>query len=292
MIETPITRRRALSILAAGSAIALGRSRRTPGDRIEWRGTALGADARIVMLDAHRPSAQEAIGDCLAEIERLERSFSLYRSDTELTLLNRAGFLRHPSLDLRRLLQICKTVNLQSNGLFDPTVQPVWRFYAQWFAGRIEREPPPDRQAGTAAVADRHRSRGRRRRCHTAVRLGADHAQWHCPGVHYGPRRRAAARSRLVQRSRRPRGSSCAGWTPGWFAVHRSRSRHRANSAFGQYGDRNLVGRDPRLLDGAGTGAYSPPPQRRHARALVERDRAASVGHDSRRPLHRAVSRR
>jgi len=145
MIETPITRRRALSILAAGSAIALGRSRRTPGDRVEWRGTALGADARIVMLDAHRPSAQETIGDCLAEIERLERSFSLYRSDTELTLLNRAGFLRHPSLDLRRLLQICKTVNLQSNGLFDPTVQPVWRFYAQWYAGRSEREPPPDR---------------------------------------------------------------------------------------------------------------------------------------------------
>lgn len=142
MLEKRITRRRALSIFAAASASLLGTSRRVLDDRVEWRGVALGADARIVMLGAQRHAAREAIGDCLAEIERLERVFSLYRSDAELACLNREGYLRDPSLDLRGLLGICRTIHAQSNGLFDPTVQPLWRFYAQWFAGGRDREAP------------------------------------------------------------------------------------------------------------------------------------------------------
>jgi thiamine biosynthesis lipoprotein len=39
-------------------------------------------------------------------------------------------------------LEICKAVHRQTNGLFDPTVQPLWHFYAQWFAGRPNRAPP------------------------------------------------------------------------------------------------------------------------------------------------------
>ncbi len=144
MRNAPVTRRRALTMIAAASALPIASRECEARDAFEWRGTALGADARIVMLDTHRRAAEEAVGDCLAEIERLEQSFSLIRGDTEITRLNRAGILRHPSLDFRRLLEICRAVNGETNGLFDPTVQPLWRFYAQWFAGQPERAPPSD----------------------------------------------------------------------------------------------------------------------------------------------------
>lgn len=140
------TRRRALSIVAAGAAFPFLGAWRAGGDLFEWRGTALGADARIVMLDADRLSANEALSECLAEIERLERVFSLYRADSEVTLLNRAGVLRYPSLDLRRLLRVCRAVHSRSDGLFDPTVQGLWSFYAHWFGERMETRPPPERE--------------------------------------------------------------------------------------------------------------------------------------------------
>lgn len=146
MLRAPTTRRRALTIMAAASAIPFVGTRRTRRDSFEWTGTALGADARIVLFDTHRLSAKEAVGDCLAEIERLEQAFSLYRSDSEVALLNRAGVLRYPSLDLRRLLEVCRAVNSKSDGLFDPTVQRLWRFYAQWFGERMEREPPTEKE--------------------------------------------------------------------------------------------------------------------------------------------------
>ncbi len=152
MLEAAVTRRRALTILAAGAAAGLGAGCRTR-DPVEWRGTALGADARLVFFDAHGSRAEEAIGDCLAEIERLEQSFSLYRHDTEITALNNAGRLHHPSFDLRRLLQICKIVNLRSGGLFDPTIQPLWRLYAQWFADAADR--PSSLEALRAPLMER-----------------------------------------------------------------------------------------------------------------------------------------
>lgn len=141
MRKAGVTRRRALTILAAGAVAGLGAARRMP-DPVEWKGMALGADARLVFFGTGVSQAEEAIGDCLAEIDRLEQSFSLYRRDAEIIALNDTGFLRHPSVDLRRLLQICRIVNLGSGGLFDPTIQPLWRLYAQWFANATDRQPP------------------------------------------------------------------------------------------------------------------------------------------------------
>jgi thiamine biosynthesis lipoprotein len=117
-------------------------NRRISVPSFEWRGTALGADARIVLFDTNRDAAQQAIGACLTEIERLEQSFSLYRADSELARLNRFGRLEHLSFDLRRLLEICVDVHARSAGLFDPTVQPLWSYYARWFArNRIDEQP-------------------------------------------------------------------------------------------------------------------------------------------------------
>lgn len=93
----------------------------------QWHGVALGADAMIAL---DRPDADHLIEISLAEIRRLERIFSLYRSDSELSQLNANGRIKAPSLDLIACLDICGDVHSVTDGLFDPTVQPLWAAYA------------------------------------------------------------------------------------------------------------------------------------------------------------------
>lgn len=140
MSSSEVTRRRALRILAAGAASCLPFGAAPGVTGVEWSGTALGADARILLLTADRALGEAAIEECLAEIARLERIFSLYQVSSELAQLNVEGRLRAPSIDLTELVRLSLRLNALTEGLFDPTVQPLWSLYADWQSGRIAPE--------------------------------------------------------------------------------------------------------------------------------------------------------
>ena len=141
------SRRRFLGISAAAAGLALlpfapgaGRAE-APALRV-WRGSALGADACIQL---HHPEAERLIGLCLEEIQRLEAVFSLYRPDSALSRLNRAGELADPPFDLVRLLSESAGFSALTDGAFDPTVQPLWTLYAGHFAiPGADPEGPPE----------------------------------------------------------------------------------------------------------------------------------------------------
>ncbi|WP_052584508.1 FAD:protein FMN transferase, partial [Azospirillum baldaniorum] len=78
--------------------------------------------------------ADRLIALCLEEVARLERVFSLYRTDSALARLNRDGVLDAPPADLVRLLSEAAAVSRRTDGAFDPTVQPLWQLYAGHFA--------------------------------------------------------------------------------------------------------------------------------------------------------------
>ncbi len=140
-----ITRRRALTIVAATAATAVlpipGSS--STARNIEWTGTALGADAKLILCSDDEARSRAAIADCLAEVERLENIFSLYRKGSEITRLNAAGHLAAPSHDMRLLLATSQTMSELTEGLYDPTVQPVWELYADWFTSNPGQDGPP-----------------------------------------------------------------------------------------------------------------------------------------------------
>ncbi len=125
-----ITRRRTLCILA-GSAILplLGQS--AGANTRQWSGIALGAKARIIL---DHKDAKTLIARAISEIERLEQIFSLYRSDSQLSVLNREGQLFNPSFDLIQLLTVCSSLNARTKGVFDPTIQALWSLYAREYA--------------------------------------------------------------------------------------------------------------------------------------------------------------
>ena len=152
-----LTRRRFLAVTAAAAGTA-----NLPGARaaapVEWRGTAMGAEA---LLRLHHPDAGTAwrlIAGCLAEVERLEGIFSLHRPDSALSRLNRHGALSAPPLDLVVVLGEAKRYGDLTGGAFDVTVQPLWDLHARHFAAP-DADPagPPDAAVAAARALVGHR---------------------------------------------------------------------------------------------------------------------------------------
>lgn len=134
---TPTVARRRLLLLAAASALPLAAWRwqqsLAPAP-VSWHGTAMGAPASLVLHHAGDVAgAQAALAAMLAEMERLEAMFSLYRADSWLSRLNREGLVRHAPAEFTALLEAALNMARQSKGMFDPTVQPLWKLYFNHF---------------------------------------------------------------------------------------------------------------------------------------------------------------
>jgi FAD:protein FMN transferase len=150
-------RRRFLALTAAAAGVALlPGGAGFAGDPLEWKGTALGADALLRFYHDDRTAGRRLLAEVLAEIERLERVFSLYRDDSALVALNRTGRLDAPPLELVELLSISSRFSELTGGAFDVTVQPLWQLYAGHFArdGADPAGPPIEAVARTRRLVD------------------------------------------------------------------------------------------------------------------------------------------
>ena len=125
-----LSRRRFITI-AAGCALAARPGWAASNDGARWKGIALGAEADLRIVGMPHAQAEHLIGVARAEIERLEKQFSLYRRDSALVSLNRSGSLSDPSPDMLELLSLAGAVHAASDGVFDPTIQPLWTEYAE-----------------------------------------------------------------------------------------------------------------------------------------------------------------
>ncbi len=153
-MATPVCRRRFITITAAAAGLPLTgvQAAQLPQARV-WRGTALGAAATMQIHHPDKAAADRLIQQSLAELERLERIFSLYRTDSALVRLNRDGRLDDPPLDLVRLLAECQNFGALTGGTFDVTVQPLWKLYASHFAQADADPAGPQPAAVEAALA-------------------------------------------------------------------------------------------------------------------------------------------
>lgn len=137
MVPGKITRRRMIGISAAAAGMALlaphGRAATAP-QAVTWQGEAMGAQASLVIHHPDRARAERLVEATVAEVRRLERIFSLYRDDSDLTQLNRQRFLVAPPKELVEILRQSQVVWALTGGAFDPTVQPLWDAYRRHFS--------------------------------------------------------------------------------------------------------------------------------------------------------------
>ncbi|MCY0154919.1 FAD:protein FMN transferase [Hoeflea alexandrii] len=179
------SRRRFIAI-AAGCVLAAKPGSAAPVDGARWRGVALGAETDLRIVGMPRAQAEYLIGVARAEIERLEKQFSLYRQDSALVSLNGDGFLRDPSPDMLELLSLAGSVHEASDGMFDPTIQPLWKAYAEsgGWPGRASIRRALERVGWNMVEVSLGACPAAAWRC--------DDAEWHCARVHYRQGRRAA----------------------------------------------------------------------------------------------------
>ena len=137
-----LSRRRfiTLAAVAAGLPLLL-KAGRAQAQLVRWEGTALGGPASIQLYHTNEAVAQQAIAEALAELRRLEAIFSLYRPDSAISQLNREGKLDRAPADLMTMLERGLSLAKISDGVYDPTVQPLWNLYFNHFAAA---NPDPD----------------------------------------------------------------------------------------------------------------------------------------------------
>ncbi|NRB02825.1 MAG: FAD:protein FMN transferase [Rhodobacteraceae bacterium] len=112
-----MTRRRFLSVSAATLVASAAHA-----STARWQGRAMGAEVSLVL----HGGTQQDLDAAVTEIRRVERLFSIYDPTSELSHLNKNSGGRL-SPDTQDLLALCDSVHRTTDGLFDPTVQPVFR---------------------------------------------------------------------------------------------------------------------------------------------------------------------
>jgi len=123
---TALPRRRFLQIAAA----ALASPTVAYAKPAEWRGFAFGAEVSIKLFGDELDSKQ-ALEEAVSRMKELEKIFSIYDPQSELSKLNAGGSLNAPSVDFVKLAQHVDLVHHETDGLFDPTVQRIFEARAQ-----------------------------------------------------------------------------------------------------------------------------------------------------------------
>ena len=90
-----------------------------------WKGRAFGADVSMTIRGPREP-AQAALRAAKKLIREVEDQFSLFDLASALSQLNAAGELLKPSQHFLELMDATSIAYHLTNGLFDPTVQPLW----------------------------------------------------------------------------------------------------------------------------------------------------------------------
>ncbi len=112
--------------IAAACALPLARTARAATPVARWQGQAFGAHAEILFAGLSAEEARPLTLAVEAELARLEALFSLYQPDSALARLNRHGRLDAPPPELVELIGLAAAAHELTEGLFDPSVQPLF----------------------------------------------------------------------------------------------------------------------------------------------------------------------
>ena len=127
---------------------------------------ALGTDVSVSVIHADAAAAELAVGAAFEELRHVEELLSIYRPNSQVSLLNRDGAIDGAHPHLLTVLKASLETSRRSGGAFDVTVQPLWQLHA---AASRDRRRPADNEVAAA------RQRVDWRQLHVAaatVRLG------------------------------------------------------------------------------------------------------------------------
>ena len=108
--------------------------------KVTWQGIALGSPAEITIYHPNQKEAEDILSESHKKLVQLENLFSLYKENSQLSMLNKNGYIENPHPNMIALLNLSKKYAEMTNGAFDVTVQPLWNLYNEAF---IKTNKPP-----------------------------------------------------------------------------------------------------------------------------------------------------
>ncbi|MZR30762.1 FAD:protein FMN transferase [Sneathiella litorea] len=155
--KSTVTRRRFIIMASALGALPVMPAAALAMDgemqAVNWTGAALGAEASIQLFHLDPEWARGQLDRCQREISRLENIFSLYKPYSAICRLNAEGYLNNPDIEFLNLLSLAKSFSQQTHGLFDVTVQPLWKLYVDHFS-RENADPAGPKPSEIQAVLE------------------------------------------------------------------------------------------------------------------------------------------
>ena len=108
--------------------------------KVTWQGIALGSPAEITIYHPNQKEAEDILSESHKKLVQLENLFSLYKENSQLSMLNKNGYVKNPHPDMLALINLSKKYAEMTDGAFDVTVQPLWNLYNEAF---IKTNKPP-----------------------------------------------------------------------------------------------------------------------------------------------------
>ena len=90
---------------------------------------ALGTEISMLALHEDEEVARKALDAAFGELETVETVMSIYRSESQISRLNRDGVLHDPHPYFLSCMKTALETSKRSDGGFDVTVQPLWDLY-------------------------------------------------------------------------------------------------------------------------------------------------------------------
>jgi thiamine biosynthesis lipoprotein len=90
---------------------------------------ALGTEISMLVLHEDEEVARKALDAAFGELETVETVMSIYRSESQISRLNRDGVFNDPHPYFLSCMTTALETSKRSDGAFDVTVQPLWNLY-------------------------------------------------------------------------------------------------------------------------------------------------------------------
>jgi FAD:protein FMN transferase len=111
--------------------------------------TAFGTTIRLTVSARTSAAADAALDAGFREIRAVEKAFSLFDANSELSRLNATAELSDPSAMMIEMVGLASHMNRVTRGAFEPSVQPLWTAWQESLAQSVA----PDKTQIERAVA-------------------------------------------------------------------------------------------------------------------------------------------
>ena len=112
--------------------------------RIKWTGEVLNNQAQLEIHSNDEAKNRFILSEIDKKIIEFDNIFNLQNPKSEISRLNEHKYLNNPSRHLVDVLKKSIMVSEKTNGLFDPTVQPLWDMYYKHFIIDGYSKPPSE----------------------------------------------------------------------------------------------------------------------------------------------------